>query len=63
MKNRSVFFLISLLFAQKVFCFELKQTPKIEVFTQFEAKKDLYIMYQLLCGLLCCAGFAISASL
>ena len=45
MKNRSVFFLISLLFAQKVFCFELKQTPKIEVFTQFEANKDLYIIY------------------
>lgn len=45
MKNRSVFFLISLLFAQKVFCFELKQTPKIEVFTQFEANKNLYIIY------------------
>lgn len=46
MKKRSVIFLLSLvLLAGKVFCFELKQTPRIEVFTQFETNKDLYIIY------------------
>ena len=46
MKKRSVIFLMSLvMLTGKMFCFELKQTPKIEMFTQFEANKDLYIIY------------------
>ena len=46
MKKRSVIFLMSLvLLTEKMFCFELKQTPKIEMFTKFEANKDLYIIY------------------
>ena len=45
MKKRSVIFLMSLIFLGKLFCFELKQTPKNKMFTQFESNKDLYIIY------------------
>ena len=45
MKERSVVLLLVLTLVGKAFCFELKQTPRDKLFTQFESNKDLYIIY------------------
>lgn len=45
MKKRSVVLLLVLTLVGKIFCFELKQTPRDKLFTQFESNKDLYMIY------------------
>ena len=45
MKKRSVVLLMVLTLVGRFFGFELKQTPRDKLFTQFESNKDLYIIY------------------